>query len=79
MYIELVELMGKIESKDINLGNAILFNVIDNEYSFNCILYTNNDINEPFVVLHDIDEKYNSKTMLDIILNKYNLKELKEL
>lgn len=77
MYINVVEIMGNVEVKDKDIGKAILFNIIDDEYTFNCIMYVGTKM-DPFIVLHDEDEKYNDKEILKEILNKYNLQKLLE-
>lgn len=78
MYIELIEILGTVEIEKNKYGKALLFNILDNEYKFNCILYIS-DLLEPFIILHDDDLKYNEKDILNIIFNKYKLKDLKEL
>jgi hypothetical protein len=77
MYVEIVEILGDVEIVENKIGKAILFSIMDNEYNFNCILYIGQML--PFVTLHDNDKKYNDNDILNLILNKYKLEELKKL
>ena len=78
MIIELLNYIGKIKNDTGKPGRAYLFNIIKEEYSFDCILFIHDDI--VFVSLHDDEIKNNidKDEIKNAIINKYTLKTLRE-
>lgn len=77
--IEFVDFLGEIRNDtDIN-GKSFIFKIIDidNELTFDCILFIHQSVN-PFLTLeNDNYIKYNS-ILLDLILKQYSIKDLLE-
>ena len=75
MWVEFVHVLGNIEYKEHKIGRALLFNVVDEDYTFDCMLYVQRG-QIPFVTIHDEDNKYSTDDLLKIIVKKYTIEEL---
>ena len=76
MWVELIEIIGYIKNDTGKHGKAFLFNVIQEDNNFDCILFIHENV-DPFISLHE-DDKYDKQEILKTIFSKYTLAQLFE-
>lgn len=79
MEIEFIEIIGLVKNDSMIDGKALLFNIIDinKNINFECIMFVHPTL-DPFLTI----EKHiniNNNVLLNTILNKYTLIELRKL
>lgn len=77
MILEFVDILGLIRNDTDVLGKALIFNIINDEKTFDCILFVH-PTEKAFISVHDDDSDVNKEEILKIIFDKYTLQQLLE-
>jgi len=77
MILDFVDILGWIRNDTGVLGKALIFNIIDNDHIFDCVLFVH-PTEHSFISVHEEDSNTNKEEILKIIFEKYTLKQLLE-
>jgi hypothetical protein len=78
-YIEFIEFLGEIRNDTLINGKSFIFKVLDTDknINFECILFVHPTV-KSFITIENNDYINEINSILDIILEKFNLKDLLE-